>query len=31
MDYFRVARDLGRTRDGVREFAYGCLKFLQIS
>jgi len=25
---FRVARDPGRTRDGVRQFADGCLKFL---
>jgi hypothetical protein len=28
---FRVRRDPGRTRDDIRQFAYGCLKFLQIS
>jgi hypothetical protein len=28
---FRVRCDPGRTRDGVRQFAYGCLKFLHIS
>ena len=28
---FRIRRDPGRTRDGVRQFAYDCLKFLEIS
>jgi hypothetical protein len=28
---YRVRCDPGRTRDGVRQFTYGCLKFLHIS